>query len=350
MHGGRSTGPRTAEGKAARTAAHTTHGHRAAPKRKALRANRTLVRRMVLYAAVIRLGRYMPAAMMAGLLRYPLVFLPPEKPPDVVVSQDAPRTPYTCLPPLRRASRGRSGAAVGLALTGRAGERAVALAEAALQAPWQQAVAFARAVRRGVRAEKRDARAARRAARAAKRVVGTSTARGRGKSGETGAVRLNPTQLSRAAEAVVGQACGPGAGLGPSRGGRTDGVGVGGGRVDGGRVDGPRGGDAVGCGGARHGGERQQAGGAGLIRRDAAAGLDGRPALGLDWLHPASAFGGETLGVGGGKMSLRAQLAAWLGPAAPPPGWFVPRAWPPVGGLCWGEGLEPGKCRPVAAL
>ena len=223
MHGGRSTGPRTAEGKAARTAAHTTHGHRAAPKRKALRANRTLVRRMVLYAAVIRLGRYMPAAMMAGLLRYPLVFLPPEKPPDVVVSQDAPRTPYTCLPPLRRASRGRSGAAVGLALTGRAGERAVALAEAALQAPWQQAVAFARAVRRGVRAEKRDARAARRAARAAKRVVGAAnravgvakqevgaekrevgapqpTASTRAGSEQSSGLRHNPLQLSRTRE------------------------------------------------------------------------------------------------------------------------------------------------------
>ena len=163
MHGGRSTGPRTPEGKAARTAAHTTHGHRAAPRRKVLRANRTLVRRMLLCAAAVRLWQYMPAEMTAQLARYPLAFLPPEKPFEVVVSANAPRTPYTCLPPLRRASRARTregtgegtGRAVGLALTGRAAERAVAVAEAALQAPWRQAIAFARAVKRTAQAEKR---------------------------------------------------------------------------------------------------------------------------------------------------------------------------------------------------
>ncbi len=149
MHGGRSTGPRTPEGKAARTAAHTTHGHRSAPQRKVLRANRTLVRRILLCVAAVRLGQYMPAEMTAGLARYPLAFLPPERPCEVVVPTNAPRTPYTCLPPLRRASRARGGAGVGVAVRGRAGERAMAVAEAALQAPWREAVAFARAVRRG---------------------------------------------------------------------------------------------------------------------------------------------------------------------------------------------------------
>ena len=183
MHGGRSTGPRTPEGKASRTAAHTAHGHRAAPQRKALRATRTVIRRMLLCAVAVRLGQYMSAEMMAGLARYPLAFLPPENPSNVVVSANAPRTPCTCLPPVHRASRARTGGAVGLALNGRAAERVVAIAEAALQAPWREAIAFARAAKRAAQDEKRDARAARRAAWAAKRVVGavTSTGRGRGK-------------------------------------------------------------------------------------------------------------------------------------------------------------------------
>ena len=114
---------------------------------------------------------------------------------------NAPRTPCTCLPPLRRASRARTdkgtGGVVGLALNGRAAERAAAVTEVALQAPWREAIAFARAVKRAVLAEKRDAHAARRAASAARRVVRAVTTTGRrGESGETGAVRLNPTQLS----------------------------------------------------------------------------------------------------------------------------------------------------------
>jgi len=363
MHGGRSTGPRTPEGKASRTAAHTTHGHRAAPQRRALRATRTLVSRMRLYAAVIRLGRFVPAAVMAGLARYPLAFLPPKKPSEVVVSPNAPRTPYTCLPPLRRAPRARTGegtgGALGSVVNGRAAERAAVLAEAALQAPWQQAVAFARAVKRAVLAEKRDVRAARRAVWAAKRVVAAVplTGRGRGKSGESGAVRLNPLQLSRDAEAAAGRSCGTGAG--PSRGGRPDGARVGGVTLDCGRVDGLGAGDAVGCGGAGRGGGRQGAEGAALFRptpnfrrtpnRGESCGMDARPAPGLAWLRSASARGGEPLVEVGGKIGLRAQLAALLGTAAPPPGWFVPQAWPPSGGAYGGMVPEPGKWRPVAA-
>ncbi len=228
MHGGRSTGPRTPEGKAARTAAHTTHGHRAAPKRKVLRANRTLVRRILLCVAAVRLGQYMPAEMMAGLARYPLAFLPPERPCEVVVPANAPRTPYTCLPPLRRASRARGGAGVGLAVSGRAAERAVAVAEAALQAPWREAVAFARGVRRGVLAEKRDVRAATRAAWAAKRGVrvAKSTGRGREENGESRTMRQNPVQLSRAVDAAAAglAAAQPARGRNPGRilAGRVD--------------------------------------------------------------------------------------------------------------------------------
>ena len=107
---------------------------------------------------------------------------------------------------------------MGLALNGRA-----ALAEAALQAPWRQAIAFARVVKRTVQAEKRGARAVRRAAWAAKRVVGavTSAGQGRGKSGETGAVRLNPVQLSHTGEDEAGRSCGNGA-----RGGSPQGAGL----------------------------------------------------------------------------------------------------------------------------
>ncbi len=352
MHGGRSTGPRTPEGKASRTAAHTTHGHRAAPQRKALRAARTLVRRMRLFVAAVRLQQYMPVEMAAQLVRYPLAFLPPEKPSHVVVVPNAPRTPCTCLPPLRRASRARTdkgtGGVVGLALNGRAAERAAAVTEVALQAPWREAIAFARAVKRAVLAEKRDAHAARRAAWAARRVVRAVTTTGRrGESGETGAVRLNPTQLSRDEDAAAGRSCDTGARLGPSPGGRSNGARRDAARPDGGRLDGLGGGDAAGCGGARPGGGRQVAEGAALFRPTPNRGeswkLDALPALGLSWLNSAAAPGSKPLVAGGRKLRLRAQLDGLFGAPALPEGWRVPQAWPPSGGAgaAFAAGLKP---------
>ena len=386
MHGGRSTGPRTPEGKAARTAAHTTHGHRAAPQRKALRATRTLVSRMRLYAAVLRLGRYVPAEMMARLAQYPLAFLPPEKPFEVVVSANAPRTPYTCLPPVRRMSRARTGGAVGLALTGRAAERAAVLAEAALQAPWQQAVAFARAVKRTVQAEKRDVRAARRAAWAARQVVGAVAlvGRERGESGEAGAVRLNPTQLSRNRGVAAGDAGGGGreAGCGAAtRTGRTRAaseqlsgvrsnptqlsppakaaasrdclIGTLLGPPQGTQPRGRGGEETVDCGWSGREGQSRGADGAALNHTASATGVDAGTVARRAWLNPANraALGSRPL-VAGEQPDLRARLAALFGAAPPPAGWRVPQAWPPTGGLGGGvsRGGVSGQAEAIAAF
>ena len=295
MHGGRSTGPRTAEGMARMTAARTTHGHCTAAQRMQQRYVRTLVVRTRLYCAAMRLRQHLPADLAAQLAQSPAAFLPPEKPSDAAVSRNAPTTlgssarghaPCNSLPALRRASRAaRTGGAAGRALPGRAAERLAARAEVASQAPWRQAIALALAA-------KRDARAAKR--------IGTARAR----SGETGVVRQNPLQLSGSVGPAAGRPC-PRA-LVPE----VDPVAP--------RPGGSSGAGAVGRGGSGRGGGGQAAEGAALFR----------PTLEADVVARAVALGSTPLAVPW-TSGLRAQLAALLGPAAPPAGWRVPQAWPP---------------------
>ncbi len=129
MHGGRSTGPRTEEGRARIAAAHTTHGHSGAEDRAFTRHHVTFLRRStVRMFAVIHRDR-----------------LPPE-----LAARMCPLPPELCFPP--RPTRGIS----------RAEDRALLQAETAALAPWKQAMVLARQARR-------DARAARAAAKAAAR-------------------------------------------------------------------------------------------------------------------------------------------------------------------------------------
>jgi hypothetical protein len=133
MHGGRSTGPRTADGMARLRAAHTTHGHAGAEDRASNRHH------------VNFLGRT-PLRMFAIMHRDRL---PPE-----LAARMAPMAPELEVPP--RPTCGIS----------HAEDRALRQAEAAALAPWKQAMADARQARRAARAARAAASAAKAAARA----------------------------------------------------------------------------------------------------------------------------------------------------------------------------------------
>ncbi len=119
MHGGRSTGPRTEEGRARLAAARTTHGGYDAAHRAFNRHHVSFLRRSpVRMFAVIHRDR-----------------LPPE-----LAARMAPLAPELSFPP--RPTRGIS----------RAEDRALLQAETAALAPWKQAMALSREARRAERA------------------------------------------------------------------------------------------------------------------------------------------------------------------------------------------------------
>ena len=167
MHGGRCTGPRTPEGMARMTAAHTTHGKYAmvgAPQRAEQRYIRTLIVRSRLTCAAKRLQAHLPPGMAARLALDPPELKAPMHPSQVAFAlrqaampggacQRA-REPVVRTGPRgvrRRADAGRGARDAGVALRGRETERLAARAEAAAQAPWKAAIAFARAAKRAAR-------------------------------------------------------------------------------------------------------------------------------------------------------------------------------------------------------
>src|SRR5271165_2683832 len=163
MHGGNCTGPRTPEGKARMIAAHTTHGNATAAKRATQRYVRALAARARLLGALLRLRAYLPAEMAARLTPVPGELKALPHPSQVAVLKSADRMPCTVRDGVsgmgRAAAGGRKAGAAGRAPRVRDLERQAALAEAAGQAPWRQAIAFARAAKRAARAEKRVRRA-----------------------------------------------------------------------------------------------------------------------------------------------------------------------------------------------
>ena len=160
MHGGRSTGPRTPEGRARIAAAHTTHGHAGAEDRAFNRHHVTFLRRT-------------PVRMFAVLNRRSL-------PPELAARMD-PMAPELEVPP--RPTRGIS----------RAEDRAMRQAEIAALAPWRQAMA-------DIRQARRDARAARAASSAAK-----------------AAARARPHAPDQAASAVFSRSAAPAPAVSPAR-------------------------------------------------------------------------------------------------------------------------------------
>jgi hypothetical protein len=168
MHGGGCTGPRTAEGMARMTAANTKHGMYAAagaPRRATQVYVRTLLERMRLLCAAVRLRGHLPPGMAARLALGPEELKAPMHPSQVAFLKLHAAKTYN----LRNGGAGgqrsggtgpaatpQSGRAVadgiGVALRCRAIERAAARAEVNARAPWKAAVAFARAAKRAARA------------------------------------------------------------------------------------------------------------------------------------------------------------------------------------------------------
>ncbi len=159
IHGGASTGPRTAAGLARMVAAKTTHGRFAmsgAPQRLAQRFVWTFMTRAGLTAEATMLQAYLPAGMAARLDSAPDELLPPKHPSQVAFEALARSPPGTCLSlglgrraRVARARLGVGGGVDGAAvvLRGRAAERLATRAETAAQAPWRAAIVAARALK-----------------------------------------------------------------------------------------------------------------------------------------------------------------------------------------------------------
>ena len=163
IHGGASTGPRSAAGLARMVAAKTTHGRFAmsgAPERLAQRFVWTFMARAGLTAEATMLREYLPGGMAARLDSAPEELMPPKHPSQVAFEALAPLTPRTGLPLGlgRRARRARARLGVGggvadgaaVARRGRAAERLVTQAETAAQAPWRAAIVAARELKHAV--------------------------------------------------------------------------------------------------------------------------------------------------------------------------------------------------------
>ncbi len=183
MHGGGSTGPRTAEGMARMIAAKTTHGKYGADGAAARAQDRHLrmvAARIRLLSALSRLLVCLPAEMAARMAQG----VPPELRAPMHPSQVA-------FLARRAADGGREGGAAELAPRAREKEREMARAEREVQAPWRAAIAFARVARRAARRAQvveRVERRARGSERAARRV------RPRTLGGETENSRNDPVR------------------------------------------------------------------------------------------------------------------------------------------------------------
>ena len=162
-HGGKCTGPRTPEGRARSIAAHTTHGKSTAAKRAVQRYVRALITRARLFDAAVRLRAFLPPAMAVRVALGPAELKAPDHPSEVAFSSGRDPNAWNVREGAARTGRaaasGAAGGAARHALRVREVERRAALAEAASQAPWRQAIAFARAAKRAARAARGAARA-----------------------------------------------------------------------------------------------------------------------------------------------------------------------------------------------
>jgi hypothetical protein len=199
MHGGKSTGPKTAEGMARMAAAHTTHGRFAAcgaAERAERRYMRTMVVRTRLLAEALRLRAFLPPGMTALLDPVPAALRAPRYPSQAAVERvaeaGAKSSPWTVREegtagggmagagPGQGAAEDRPAVADGgglgivaakaatrkakvavarvaapsaaVAVNWREAERAAARVEAAARLPWRAAIAHARQAKREARA------------------------------------------------------------------------------------------------------------------------------------------------------------------------------------------------------
>jgi hypothetical protein len=151
MHGGKSSGPRTAAGMARMIAANTTHGDYGAGGamvRAHLHYSRGLNARSDIVVTAMQLRPYLPPEMAARLWQEPPELARLKHPTQVAFELDCAR---------RACAAGQDGAVV--ALRARETERAAAAADAAVLAPWRAAIALARAVKLAAKARAKVARA-----------------------------------------------------------------------------------------------------------------------------------------------------------------------------------------------
>jgi hypothetical protein len=172
IHGGTSTGPRTARGLARSAAARTTGGTYSAANWVRDRYFRVLALRVRLFCAAKRVRAYLPPALAARLATTPPEFMPPEHYANTLKAEITTRTLWSGGrgPPGPSVARSRAG------LRGRAEELEAARVERQVLAPWRVAIA-------GARLAKRAALAARREARIAKSRQGPYGASAAGRSG-----------------------------------------------------------------------------------------------------------------------------------------------------------------------
>jgi hypothetical protein len=195
LHGGKSTGPRTAEGMARMAAAHTTHGlHGAvgAAERARRRHVKTTNDRVRILCTATRLENYLTPPIAAELAAGAPDLMALKHPSQVAFEASLNSTPSNSTPhnsTPRNSTRGGAGLGKtsggspgqasgdkgpGMGRTRRGGrgrveplmpdwrtaERATVQAEADLQAPWKAAIAFARVAKRQARAARAQAAAA----------------------------------------------------------------------------------------------------------------------------------------------------------------------------------------------
>ncbi len=213
LHGGLSTGPRTAKGRARMLAANTTHGLSTAPKRALHRYAQTLARRTRLTCAAQLLRAYLPPEMAARLSAGPEELWPSPHPSNLPFLQNREPTlrnppPTSGAPPTQGAVPPGTAAPPSTAThpqsPGLAAERAAARAEAATLAPWREAIAVARAAQRAALQARRDQRATQSPATRPRpaqprRTAPSTTARGKNENSGT-----NPAQRPKPATPPLG--------------------------------------------------------------------------------------------------------------------------------------------------
>ena len=154
IHGGKSTGPRTAKGLANLAAAHTTGGAYSAASWARQRYIRTLAQRTRLLVAARQLQAYLPPEVAARLATVPAELWAPVHYSQTPKPEITTKTLWTG----GRDARGRFTARPVPVLRGRAAELEAARAQRAALAPWRAAIAGARLVKRAVLAARRAAR------------------------------------------------------------------------------------------------------------------------------------------------------------------------------------------------
>ena len=204
IHGGTSTGPRTAEGFSRLAAAHTTRGIYSATNWVRNRYFRVLACRTRVFCAAKLVEAYLPPALAARLATTPPEFMPPVHYSTTLKSEITTKTLGASAQGHARWSEGPNpaGPAIAWSRPGqrrRAEELEAARAERQVLAPWRAAIA-------GARLAKRAALAARRLARIAKSrqrpygasVAGRTGAVSRGVEGVTGDARPGATRVGAA--------------------------------------------------------------------------------------------------------------------------------------------------------